>query len=97
MFQEAGAFNQDISWWDTSSISWMFRTFQQANSFNQDISWWNISNVIDMRYMFVDNTTFDQDLSSWSVTWVINCVWFSSGTSASWTAAEKPNFTNCTP
>ena len=42
MFQEAKAFNQDISAWNVLSVQDMRFMFAGADSFNADISVWNI-------------------------------------------------------
>jgi len=41
---ENSIFNQDISLWDTRSVTLMFRMFD-SSKFNKDISRWNTSNV----------------------------------------------------
>ena len=67
MFYRAGAFNQDISGWDTSRITNMKETFRGASIFNQDISGWDVSNVTNMYEMFAGAAAFNQDISAWNV------------------------------
>jgi len=48
MFQNASAFNQDVSGWDTGNVKYMYGTFQNASGFsNHDLSGWNVANVTD--------------------------------------------------
>ncbi len=47
MFQEAKAFNGDISTWDTKNVGYGYM-FSGATTFNKDISGWNVDNVSTM-------------------------------------------------
>ena len=49
-------FNQDISNWNTSSVTDMQDLFGNNSSFNQDIGSWDTSNVTNMRAVFIDAT-----------------------------------------
>jgi surface protein len=61
-------FNQDISHWDTSSVTDMSKLFTNNSEFNQDISHWDLSNVTSMLGMFFGpNTKFNRDISNWDV------------------------------
>jgi surface protein len=45
-------FNQAISNWDVSSVTYMESMFQYVSQFNHNISGWNVSLVTTMEYMF---------------------------------------------
>lgn len=79
------SFNNDISGWDTSSITNMSHMFQGASAFNQPIENWDVSNVTNMSYMFAKKddelftahddsspSVFNQPLNNWNVSNVTN-------------------------
>ena len=65
LFYNKGSFNADISRWDTSSVTTMYRMFRGARAFNQDIGAWDTSSVTTMQEMFRDADAFDQDIVMW--------------------------------
>ena len=67
IFNEAKAFNQDISGWDVSKVTNFFRAFYMTEAFNIDIGNWDVSSVTDMYEMFSMALAFDQDISGWDV------------------------------
>lgn len=81
------SFNNDISGWDTSSITNMSHMFRGASAFNQPIENWDVSNVTNMSYMFAEAdgkweltsadafpspSVFNQPLNNWNVSKVTN-------------------------
>ena len=45
----ADALNGDLSRWDTSNVTTMYRMFCDARAFNGDLSRWDTSKVTDMK------------------------------------------------
>ena len=72
MFDNARAFNVDISNWEVGNVTNMRQMFANARTFNMDISNWKVGNVTNMSYMFSYAKAFDQDISSWKVGNVTN-------------------------
>ena len=62
MFDNAESFNQDLSGWDVSRVTYMGAMFRAATSFNQDLSNWDVSRVVDMQGMFAHASSFQQTL-----------------------------------
>ncbi len=70
MFQEADAFNQDLSAWDVSNVTSMIGVFDGANAFNGDVSTWNTSSLTGSLFRIFNRTSFNGDLSNWDVSGV---------------------------
>ena len=68
MFSYHEDFNQNLSWWDTSSVTNMSNTFRGAKVFDQDISSWDTSSVTNMDRMFNSASAFNQDIGTKEVT-----------------------------
>ena len=58
-------FNEDISGWDTSNVTIMYRMFYDQISFNQPIGSWDMSSVTSANNMFRSCESFNQPLNSW--------------------------------
>ena len=72
LFSGEGAFNGDISHWDTSDVTTMNRMFRNAVIFNQDIGSWDTAQVTDMGNMFESANAFNQDIGDWETDNVMN-------------------------
>ena len=55
-------FNGDISHWDTSNVTNMYRMFRNDGSFNRDIGSWDTSSLTNMDQMFVNASSFNLSL-----------------------------------
>jgi surface protein len=71
MFNATKKFNQNISSWNVSAVTYMAGMFNAAEKFNQNISSWNVSAVTNMSHMFNAAKRFNQNISSWNVSAVI--------------------------
>jgi surface protein len=72
LFTGALVFNQDLSSWNTHSVTDMKYTFFNANRFNGSIGTWDVSQVTNMASMFLNNYDFNQPLRQWNVSNVRN-------------------------
>ena len=52
LYNNKTTFNSDISNWDVSNVTNMFKMFSNAGSFNQDLSDWDLSSVTNMNHVF---------------------------------------------
>ena len=75
MFENADAFNADITGWVTTNVVSMTAMFQSNNLFNREIGSWDVSNVTSMYSMFRGATMFNADLSNWVPTSCTNFTW----------------------
>lgn len=83
MFQNAKAFNQPISNWNTTKVTTLEGTFLDATGFNNGgatgISGWDVSNVTTMQETFRNTGSFNQDISNWNINKVTNFSYMFSG------------------
>ncbi|MCF6213009.1 MAG: BspA family leucine-rich repeat surface protein [Flavobacteriaceae bacterium] len=96
MFNQATAFNADISAWNTAAVNNMNGMFYYATSFNQNIGIWNTAAVNNMSTMFTQATAFNQDLSNWNVSSVTNMTYMFFGATAFNQNLDSWNVSNVT-
>ena len=72
MLSGPASFNQDISSWNTGSVTTTSGMFRGATAFNQNIGSWDMSNVTDISRMFQKATAFNQNIGSWDTSSVAN-------------------------
>ena len=73
LFYNKPDFNDDISNWDVSSVTTMYKMFAYADNFSGgDLSGWDVSSVTNMGEMFREADDFVSDLSAWEVSNVTN-------------------------
>ena len=91
MFEEATAFNGNISGWNVSNVTQMDRMFFNARVFNQDLSNWNTSSATTLQGMFNGATIFNNGLSAGLSSMIMN--WSTSSvTTIESTFASAPAF-----
>ena len=67
-FDGSSSFDGDLSKWDPSAATGMYKTFQDAPSFRgSSLVGWDVSSVKDTEGVFNGATAFDCDLSKWDV------------------------------
>ncbi len=59
-------YNGDLSKWDLSNCTVMFRMFCRSKFNNDSLKDWNVSNVKNFEFMFY-NTPFNGNISNWDV------------------------------
>ena len=64
--------NEDITNWNVSNVTYMEGMFNECKKFNQPIGDWNVSNVITMEYMFSRCYIFNQPIGDWDTSNVTN-------------------------
>lgn len=71
MFNNAFAFNQNITTWVMTRVTTIQQMFRNATKFNQAIGVWDTQNVTNMSAVFYRDTAgindFNQDLGNWIV------------------------------
>lgn len=65
-------FNEDISRWNTSSVTTFSAMFRQQREFNQPIGGWNTSKATNFDSMFHGAQSFNQPIGNWNTSSVTN-------------------------
>ena len=76
----ASSFNEDISGWETESVTSMERMFMYAGAVSQPIGGWNTSKVESMKEMFESATSFSEPLDGWETGAVLDMRYMYHGT-----------------
>ena len=79
------AFNQDLSSWNTSSVTGFFSTFRESPYNGSGSSNWDVSNVTAVEKMFYQSP-FNENISSWDITGITSFIDFLKNSSALSTA-----------
>jgi len=66
-FDDASAFNYDISKWNVDSATDLSFTFRRASAFDQNIGSWDVARVTKLNYAFEWASAFNQNIGSWNV------------------------------
>ena len=95
LFYEVGVFTDNVSSWDTSNVTNMYRAFWES-SFNSEINDWDVSNVTEMTLLFRDNAHFNKPLNKWNTSKVTSMYGMFHGTSfnkdiSSWDTSKVTN------
>lgn len=105
MFAYNYDFNQNLSNWDTSSVTSMYQTFQNCQSLSASnssaFSNWDVSNVTNFSRMFTSATGVNFDASSWDVSKATDlsnifnsCYNMNVGSTTGWDVGSVTGFAN---
>lgn len=73
LFFQQSEFNEDISHWDVSNVTWMAGMFASATSFNQPLDHWDVRKVTSMSSLFNGAAAFNQDIGNWETNSLTAC------------------------
>ena len=76
MFENAAAFNQDISSWNVYNVTNMNDMFRANSVFNKDITGWNTFNVTNYTNMFKDAAAMSTAFQQILITIIHQCCFF---------------------
>jgi surface protein len=72
VFNEASAFNQDISGWNTGNVTDMSSMFTNATSFNQNLGNWTLNSSVNMGFMLNNSGMNCSNYSATLIGWAAN-------------------------